>query len=157
MILRNQHPQLFEFMKKNRKSFENFFNPDNNDLLTLLQNNSIENKIVDIENENSENKADYTFDGVYFENIEKIGAFSPIINFKNAIKQENDEKQNECVKILENQHPQLYTFLLKYEKSFMKFFELDNNALLTLTPLEKAQQWMDKHSTWIIAATIAVY
>jgi len=36
---------------------------------------------------NSDNilKTDYTFDGKYFENIEKIGAFQPIINLKNAI------------------------------------------------------------------------
>lgn len=31
-------------------------------------------------------KDDYTFDGVYFENIEKIAAFPPITNLKNAIK-----------------------------------------------------------------------
>ena len=53
-------------------------------------------------------KADYTFDGVYFENIEKIGAFPQIINLKNAIKQENKKEEQECTKILENQHPQLY-------------------------------------------------
>jgi len=34
-------------------------------------------------------KADYTFDGVYFESIEKIGAFQQIVNLKNAIKQDN--------------------------------------------------------------------
>ena len=35
-------------------------------------------------------KANYTFDGVYFENIEKIGDFPFIIKLKNLIK-EGDE------------------------------------------------------------------
>lgn len=34
MILRNQHPQLFEFMQEHRNSFAYFFN-HNNALLTL--------------------------------------------------------------------------------------------------------------------------
>ena len=47
---------------------------------------------------NSDNilKNDYTFDGKYFENIEKIGAFQPIIKLKNALKQGNKEEINEC-------------------------------------------------------------
>ena len=44
-------------------------------------------------------KTDYTFDGKYFENIEKIGAFQPIINLKNAIQQENEEKLNVSIKV----------------------------------------------------------
>ena len=60
-------------------------------------------------------KADYTFDGKYFENRESIGNFQLIINLKNAIKQENEEELNECVMILENQHPK---FMFKHEDSF---------------------------------------
>ena len=77
-------------------------------------------------------KVDYTFDGKYFENIETIGAFTPIINLKNAIKQENEEELNECLTILDNQHPQLWEFVLEHEESFDNFFKLQNNALLTL-------------------------
>ena len=47
------------------------------------------------------------FDGKYFENIESLGAFPPIINLEIAIKQENKEQLDECVTILANQHPQL--------------------------------------------------
>lgn len=36
---------------------------------------------------NSDFNADYTFDGLYFENIEKVGVFPLIINLKNAIQQ----------------------------------------------------------------------
>ena len=66
--------------------------------------------------------ADYTFDGVYFENIEKIGTFQQIINLKNAIKQENEEEIEECTTILENQYPQLYQFIMKHKDSFNYFF-----------------------------------
>jgi hypothetical protein len=38
-------------------------------------------------------KSDYTFDGVYFESIEKIGSFQPIVNLKNAKKEENKTKE----------------------------------------------------------------
>lgn len=38
---------------------------------------------------NRDFKADYTFDGVNFENIEKIGVFPLIINLKNALQQNN--------------------------------------------------------------------
>jgi hypothetical protein len=54
-------------------------------------------------NENIKNKANYTFNGKYFENIETIGDFPPIINLKNSIKQENEEEINECLTILKNQ------------------------------------------------------
>ena len=37
-------------------------------------------------NENNDKKADYVLDGIYFENIEKIGAFPAITNLKKAIK-----------------------------------------------------------------------
>lgn len=47
------------------------------------------------------------FDGKYFENIEKIGAFPPIINLKNAIKHNNEKERKKCAKILQNEHPQL--------------------------------------------------
>lgn len=48
-------------------------------------------------------KADYTFDGEYFESIEKIGVFSPIVNLKNAIKQNlNGVEHMNCEKILKN-------------------------------------------------------
>lgn len=77
-------------------------------------------------------KADYTFDGVYFENIDKIGAFLPIINLKNVIKQNNQKERNDCNMILRNQHPQLFEFMKKHRKSFENFFKPDNNALLTL-------------------------
>jgi hypothetical protein len=79
-----------------------------------------------------DSKGDYTFDGKYFENIEKIGAFPHIIYLKNAIKQENEKEQKECATILKNQHPQLCEFIMKHTDSFEKFFESDNNALLTL-------------------------
>ena len=72
------------------------------------------------------------FDGKYFENIESIGAFPPIINLKNSIKQENEEQINECLSILENDYPQLYEFMMKNKESFTNFFKLHNNALLTL-------------------------
>ena len=39
---------------------------------------------------------------------------------------------HEYTKILENQHPQLYEFMLKHKASFVNFFKLHNNALLTL-------------------------
>lgn len=78
-------------------------------------------------------KADHTFDGLYFENIEKIGDFPPIINLKNANQRENEEYKTKCKSILENQHPQLYEFMLKHEESFENFFKLNNNGLLTLT------------------------
>ena len=78
------------------------------------------------------NKADYTFDGKYFENIESIGAFPPIINLKNAIKQENEDERKRCNKILKNKHPQLFAFMLKHKESFHEFCNRDNNALLTL-------------------------
>jgi len=62
-------------MMEHTESFNNFFRLYNNDLLTLT---------------------DYTFDGKYFENIEKIGVFQPIIKLKNALKQGNKEEINEC-------------------------------------------------------------
>lgn len=77
-------------------------------------------------------KTDYTFDDVYFESIEKIGAFSLIINLKNAIKQKNEEEHTNCENILKEQNPQLHEFMLKNKTSFNKFFKLHNNALLTL-------------------------
>jgi hypothetical protein len=45
------------------------------------------------------------FDGIFFENIEKIGAYPPIINLKNAIKQNNQKEIRDCKNILKNQHP----------------------------------------------------
>ena len=84
----------------------------------------------------TKNSDNYTFDGKYFENIETIGVFSPIINLKNAVKQENEEENKKCVKILENDHPQLQEFMNKNFKSFDNFFKLHNNALLTLTEKE---------------------
>lgn len=75
---------------------------------------------------------DYTFDGIYFENIEKIGDFKQIIKLKNATKQGNEEESKECLTNLKNKNPQLFEFILKHGESFKNFFELDNNALLTL-------------------------
>lgn len=77
-------------------------------------------------------KADYTFDAVYFENIEKIGAFPKITNLKNAIKQNNQQETRDCTTILKNQHPQLFKFMKLHKENFDDFFKLDNNALLTL-------------------------
>jgi len=34
-ILKNEHPQLYTFMNKNRESFDKFFKLNNNALLTL--------------------------------------------------------------------------------------------------------------------------
>ena len=63
-------------------------------------------------------KSDYIFDEIDYESIEKIGVSLPIINLKNAIKQENKRKQEECYTIIKNQHPQLYEFMLKNKNSF---------------------------------------
>ena len=72
------------------------------------------NSSIDLNsNADQEIKGDYTFDSVYFESIEKIGAFPLIINLKNAIKQENLEDKIKCFTILKNQHPQLNQFMLK--------------------------------------------
>lgn len=46
--------------------------------------------------ENKIQKADYTFDDKYFENIESIGAFQQIINLKNAKQQENEKEIKGC-------------------------------------------------------------
>lgn len=77
-------------------------------------------------------KVDYTFDGVYFENIEKIGTFPPIINLKNSIKQRNEEEKEICFMFLENHHPQLCEFMVENTENFSNFFKLNNNVLLTL-------------------------
>ena len=74
----------------------------------------------------------FVFDGLGFENIEKIGTFPLIINLKNAIKQENEEDKNKFYMILKNQHPQLYEFILKHEEKFENFYKMDNDALLSL-------------------------
>jgi hypothetical protein len=87
---------------------------------------------------NNKKKPDYTFDGVYFENIEKIGAFPPIINLKNAMQEINSniKEIRSCRNILKNEHPQLFEFTLKHNQSFKKFFKLHNNAFLTLEELK---------------------
>ena len=59
----------------------------------------------------SEKNADFTFDGVYFENIAKIGAFPPIINLKNARKQSERKVYDDCIRIIKNEHPQLLEFM----------------------------------------------
>ena len=60
------------------------------------------------------NKKDcYIFDGIYFESIEKIGTFQPIVNLKSAIKQDNYKEQSDCEVILENQYSQLHEFMTK--------------------------------------------
>jgi len=100
-----------------------------------LSNNTDNDNVQKMQEKNEmtdENKGDYTFDGVYFENIEKIGAFPPIINLKNALKLNNGKERYDCVTILKNHHPQLYQFMNKHIQSFEIFFELHNNALLTL-------------------------
>ena len=94
---------------------------------------NISNGIKYYKGDSSINSNNYTFDGKYFENIEAIGVFPPIINLKKAIKQENKEEINECLTILNNQHPQLYEFMLKHKESFNNFFQLHNNALLTVS------------------------
>ena len=71
----------------------------------------------------------YTFDGKYFDKIETIGASSPIINFKNAVKQVNEEEMGKYNKILENDHSQLWEFMNKNTNSFDNFFKLHNNVL----------------------------
>lgn len=55
--------------------------------------NQISNRNVYSKTIDNHNNVDYTFDGVYFENVEKIGDFPLIINLKNAIKQENKDEQ----------------------------------------------------------------
>ena len=52
------------------------------------------NKIFDKLREKylSKEEVNYTFDGVFFESIEKIGAFHMITNLKTEIKQGNKEK-----------------------------------------------------------------
>jgi hypothetical protein len=88
--------------------------------------NQISNRNVYSKTIDNHNNVDYTFDGVYFENVEKIGDFPLIINLKNAIKQENKKEQEQCEMILKNQHPQLNEFMLKHEENF-KNFDLTNN------------------------------
>ena len=83
------------------------------------------------EAKNKTEKADYKFDGVYFENTEKIGAFPPIINLKNAIKQDNNLYKKDCTQILENQYPQLFEFMKTHKERFDNFYKLDINASLT--------------------------
>ena len=47
-----------------------------------------------------QNMADYTFDGINFENIEKIGDFPPIINLKNARKQNKRKEYDDCISLI---------------------------------------------------------
>ena len=76
--------------------------------------------------------ADYTFDGINFENIEKIGDFPPIINLKNARKTNKRKEYDDCISLIQERYPQLFEFMKKHKESFNNFFKLDNNALLSL-------------------------
>ena len=85
------------------KMFNQWASEDNK--ISMDHNNDTSTqKIYDNQSINEEAKSyiktDYTFDGLYFECIEKIGAFHRITNLKNAIKQKDKIKAGLCEKIL---------------------------------------------------------
>jgi hypothetical protein len=61
------------------------------------------------------------FDGQYFLNIEKIGAFTPIKNLKKSIKQNNLQQTRNCTIYIKTQYPQLFEFMKNHKVSLGNF------------------------------------
>ena len=90
--------------------------------------------------DSSINRDNYRFDGEYFENIEKIGAFPPIINLKNAIKQENEE----IVEISDPERLITQYKLVSEKELIMGVFLFDGKALLSSVSTQAAHRLIER-------------
>ena len=82
--LSDKYPELFAYIGDNFDDFEKFWEGDDN-ALSRLQFHLSKCKICEQKQTIYKGDSNYTFDGIFFENLETIGAFPPIINLKNAI------------------------------------------------------------------------
>jgi hypothetical protein len=75
----------------------------------------------------------YTFDGMHFENIEKLAASSQIQNIKIAFNQSNKEDFNKQYDTISRDSPELYSFMEKNSSCFENYIRGDNDASLNIS------------------------
>jgi membrane-bound lytic murein transglycosylase len=134
-------------MEKNSSCFENYIRGDNDDFLEICSNflklsvtqqpqdktnTNLETEIKNRYPSNTRNDG-YTFDGMHFENIEKLAASSQIQNIKIAFNQSNKEDFNKQYDTISRDSPELYSFMEKNSSCFENYIRGDNDASLNIS------------------------